>query len=83
MATRGERQRYEDERHNPPRPARPETGPKRRPTADKGARNLSKHGGKNAVYVTEETYGKRPTRKSTRKGPMKNSRHLERLASKP
>lgn len=81
MATKAERKRYEDERHNQPnRAPRAKVKTRRRPTPDAGARNLSLHGEKTATVVAEETYGKRPTRKSTRKGYHKNNFQLDRLA---
>ncbi len=81
MATKGERQRYEDERNNKPaRTPRALNKLKRRPTPDAGARNLSRHADKNAMVVAEETMGKRPSRKSTRKGYFKNNLQLDRLA---
>lgn len=81
MATKGERQRYEDERNSkPPRPPRVQSKAKRRPTPDAGARNLSLHGEKKATVVAEESLGKRPSRKSTRKGYIKNNFQLDRLA---
>ena len=81
MATKAERQRYEDERRQKPdRAPRTKTEHKRRPTPDAGARNLSLRADKKATVVAEETLGKRPTRKSTRKGYIKNNFQLDRLA---
>ena len=83
MATKAERQRYEDERRQKPdRAPRPPPAKKRRPTIDAGARNLSRHAEKSATVVAEESMGKRPSRKSTRKGYIKNNYQLDRLAAK-
>ncbi len=79
MATKAERQRYLDERHKPPRPKRPPPRQKRRPTQDQGARNLSKHGERKSTVVAEESFGKRPSRKSTRKGVTRTGGPYEHL----
>lgn len=82
MATKAERQRYEDERRQKPdrTPSPKKTEHKRRPTLDAGARNLSLHANKSATVVAEESLGKHPSRKSTRKGYIKNNYRLDRLA---
>jgi hypothetical protein len=83
MATKAERHRYEDERRSKPdRAPRPPPPKKRRPTLDAGARNLSLHANKSATVVAEESFGKRPSRKSTRKGYLKNNLQLDRLEKK-
>jgi hypothetical protein len=71
--TRAERHQYEAERMKPPRAKRPPPKAKRRDTADKGARNLNARADRNqAAVVAEESFGKRPSRKSTRKGPLQS-----------
>jgi hypothetical protein len=82
MATKAERQRYEDERKKPKKAPRTVRAPKRRPTADSGARNLSKHGERSATVVAEESLKPRPSRKSTRRGYLKNNYQLDRLVKR-
>jgi hypothetical protein len=77
MATRTEIFRHQSERgkrHEVKRKAHL----RRRDTKDQEARNLSRHGGKKALVVAEETLGRR-TRKSSRASSNrgKNSTALE------
>jgi hypothetical protein len=82
MSTKAEQFRYQAERTKPKRAPRPPRGAKRRSTTDRGALNLSRHAGKKAPVTTEQSEGKRPSRKSTRRGSGqgKNSGVLEYLA---
>jgi len=79
MATKAELYRYETERSGPKRAPRGPQPPKRRSTADGGARNVSKHAGKKATVATEESLSGRPSRKSGRPSAHhgKNSTVLE------
>ncbi len=73
MATKAERQRYEDERKR---------APKRRPTANSGARNPSKHGERHVTAVTDERSSLRPSRQSTRRRDLKTNHQRDRLVKR-
>jgi hypothetical protein len=68
MATRAEQARYAEERDHKKKPAKKKAVVKTA-SAKKAPTNESKRAGKKAVYKLEEhEEGKRPSRKSTRKG---------------
>jgi hypothetical protein len=86
MATRAQQFKSQMQRSKRKAPAsgakKKDSQPRRRPSTDSGARNLSERAARKAVVATEESRSGKPSRKSTRPSAQrgKNSTTLEYVA---